>query len=624
MKNKLVQYSLFVFVLVGVLFACEKENEPIVETTSNQQIAKSISDFDENLIRDILLENNGRFVEANFIGRIIDQEDQPIQGATVSLGGQQQTTDANGIVTFLAAGVQEHFAYASVSALGYTNGSRVMVPNIEASGQNAFTIKLFRIENTQIIPATGGEVVVENEGGSEAFIHFNEGFMDENGNPYTDDVFVSANYLNPLDEDTANTMPGDLYGMTSNYEEVALGSYGMINVELRGTSGQKLQITNTARISLPIHPNQMAASADQVPMWSFNEATGVWIEETVAQKEGDYYVADVNHFSFWNCDAPFSVVDFTATVIDQATGSPLAGVKVNITYANFTRFAWTNSNGQVSGKIPSGQTIGITITSHPCGTVLYSNPSFGPFTSATNITIPITIATQQAITVSGTVTNCANQPVTNGYVTYSSTNGQFGGVSLVTAGTHNYMSLSCVLPAIIDLEAGDMDTGQVMATTTVTANPTAITNLNICGGIATEYIRYSIDTAPTEYETLNPYAVVELPNFLSMGATRPSGFSTVINGNVTTLMTGIPFDANPFTTTTPSMVIKRLGHPDGINVANTVTAIANGNITNPITFDITAFGPVGFYIDVSFSGQYVDNNGAVRFISGAAHILRDF
>ena len=83
-------------------------------------------------------------------------------------------------------------------------------------------------------------------------------------------VLVNANYLNPLDEDTANTMPGDLYGLNSNYETVALGSYGMINVELRGMSGQKLQIANTAKISLPIHPNQMATATSQVPMWSFN------------------------------------------------------------------------------------------------------------------------------------------------------------------------------------------------------------------------------------------------------------------------------------------------------------------------------------------------------------------
>ncbi|MEM6687417.1 MAG: hypothetical protein AAF617_16680 [Bacteroidota bacterium] len=625
MKKKLVQYSLCFLALLGIIVACQKENEPVVETVTNQQIAKRASDIDENLIRDILLENSGRFVDANFIGRIIDQDNQPIQGATVDLGGQQQTTDANGMVTFLGANVQEYFAYARVSASGFTKGSRVMVPNTEASGQNMFTIKLFSLNNGQIISSSGGEIVVENGGGNNAYIHFKDGFMDENGVPYTGNVTVYANYLDPLADDTANSMPGDLYGINSNYEEVSLGSYGMIDVELRGTSGQKLQITNNAKISLPIHQDQIANADSQVPMWSFNEATGVWVEEAVAQKDGDYYIADVRHFSFWNCDAPFPLVNFSATVIDQNTGNPLAGLKFSISYNGFARHAWTNANGMVSGKIPSGQPLGLTITIEPCGTVLLNNSNFGPFTGTTNITVPVTIPTTQIVTVSGTVTDCANQPVTNGYVQYTSGNGQFNALSLVTAGTHSFTGLSCSVPANIDLEAGDIASGQIIGTTTVTANPNATINLNICGGLADEYIRYNVGTNPTVYETLFPYSGIEVPNFLSMGASRPPNSATLLNGNRTVVMTGIPFVGDPYAITTPGMVIKRLGHPDGINVAATITAINNNTITTPITFDILVFGAaVGDFIDVSFSGQYIDNLGGMRTINGLAHIRRDF
>ncbi|MBC8757463.1 hypothetical protein H2O64_22525 [Kordia sp. YSTF-M3] len=616
MKKKLTKYLLLVTVLLATMIACQKESEPLLENSSDIETTQKEYGANSEHLAQVLSESKGRLTEANFIGRIIDDGNNPIVGATVTLGGHQQTTDQNGIVTFMGASVHENFAYASVTAQGYTNGSRVMVPNSGANSQNTFTIKLFSLGNSQTISSQGGEVTIETDLEREAIIIFNNGFVDENGNSYSGNVSVSANYLDPLSEDTADTMPGDLYGVNANYEEVALGSFGMINVELRGSAGQKLQITSPARIMMPIHPDQMTMAPNQVPMWSFNEDTGVWFEETVAYKNGDYYVTDVNHFSFWNCDAPFPVTNFQATIIDANSGTPLSGVKVTINYNGFVRNALTNNNGIVSGKIPSGQTMNLTISTHICGTVLFTNPTFGPFNGPTSITIPVTVPTQQLINISGTVTNCASQAVTNGYVTYSSTIGQFGGISLVTAGTHNFTGVSCATPVNIDLEAGDMDTGEI-ATTTVTANPNAVANFNLCGGPAPEYIRYSINGNPVQYEILYPSAGVETPNYLYMSTSAPGNGGTIIIGNVTALGT-YPFISNPYVTTTPSLSIKRLGDVNGID------PIATEALAMPMTFTITSFGPVNSYIDVSFTGNYVDSFGTTKTITGEAHLIRDY
>ncbi len=615
MKKNLLKYvAVFAIIAIAIL-ACQKENELQIETSVTTEVAQKTERVDTNQLTEILREYKGRSVEANFIGRIIGPEDQPISGAIVTLGGQQQTTDDNGIVTFINAVVNENFAYASASANGYSNGSRVMVPIYSPNNQNSFTIKLFSLENSQIIASTGGEVTIETALDRAAIIVFNNGFEDENGNPYTGNVSVSVNHLDPLSEDTANTMPGELYGIDQNYQEVTLGSYGMINVELRGNAGQKLQITNPARIMMPIHTNQMATAPSQVPMWSFNEDTGVWLEETVAYRNGDYYVSDVDHFSFWNCDAPFPVVNFNATVTDVNTGNPVAGLKVTISYSNFSRYATTNSNGNVSGKIPSGQVMTLTITDL-CGTVLYSNTNFGPFNSATNITIPVTLLPTSTINVSGSVLNCSASPVTNGYVTYSSTSGQFFGTSLVTAGTHSYTAVSCSIPISIDLLGGDMSTGQTIAAITVIANPNAIANLNACAGTAAEYIRYSINGNPIQYEIQNPHGSLEPPNYVSLGSVSANGNGTLIIGNTTTLGT-YPFDSNPFSTTLPSMAIKRLGDINGINPAS------SAGVVGAITFTITNFGPIGSYIDVSFTGNYIDLLGNASTITGDVHVLRD-
>lgn len=616
MKKKLTKYVLVVAVLVATMMACQKESEPLLENSSDVETMRKASRDNSEHLAQALRESKGRLTEANFIGRIIDDGNNPIMGAIVTLGGHQQTTDQNGIVTFMGASVHENFAYASVTAQGYTNGSRVMVPNSDANSQNTFTIKLFSLGNSQTISSQGGEVTIETDLEREATIIFNNGFVDENGNSYSGNVSVSANYLDPLSEDTADTMPGELYGIDANYQEVALGSFGMINVELRGSAGQKLQITSPASIMIPIHPDQIAMAPNQVPMWSFNEDIGVWFEETVAYKNGDYYVTDVNHFSFWNCDAPFPVVNFNATIIDATTTNPLAGLKVVIIYNAFSRYATTDSNGNVSGKIPSGQVMTLTITDF-CNTVLYNNPAFGPFTSPTSITIPVTLTTVSPINVSGTVLDCAALPVTNGYVTYASTAGQFFGTSLVTAGTHSYTSVSCSVPVSIDVEGGDMSTGQIIASTTVIANPNAIVNLNACGGVAPEYIRYSINGNPVQYEILYPYGSIELPNYVSMGTTSSNNSGTAIIGNTTTVGGPYPFENNPFTSSIQSMAIKRLGATNGIN------PVATTGIAGAVTFTITNMGAIGTYMDVTFTGNYVDQIGNTNTITGDAHIIRD-
>ncbi|PTX63482.1 uncharacterized protein UPF0560 [Kordia periserrulae] len=607
MKKSLKKYvTLCSLVLISIL-ACQKEEQIVQETSSSNQITQKYEGVDSDEIKNALQHYKGRETEGNFIGRVIDDNQQPIAGAIVTLGNQQEITDANGIVVFFGAIVNENFAYAQASAAGYTNGSRVMVP----TGNDSFTIQLFSIENSQIIESSGGEVQIDTEFGEPVTVRFNGGFMDENGNPYYGAVNVSVNYLDPLAAETANTMPGELYGIDANFQEVVLGSYGMVNVALVGSGGQNLQITNPAELEIPIHPAQQATAPSQVPMWSFNEDTGVWFEETVAYNTGSHFVAQVNHFSFWNCDAPFPVVNFDATVIDSGTGAPLAGLQVKITYGGFARYAYTNSSGVVSGKIPSNQTMILEIIDE-CGTVIHTINPFGPYSGATSITIPVTLATAP-VSVSGTMVDCSGVPVTNGYVTYKNSAGQLLGTFIVTGGTHSYSGAACALPLTVILDGIDNNTGQAVSTTTVIANPTATANLIACGGTPSEYIRYSINGGTIQYDILYPGGGIQPPNSIGMYASNPT-LGTYMYGNVVALGT-YPFDHS---LSIPALAFEAFGDVNGIDpVATTGTAGA-------IQFTITNMGPVGTYMDVSFSGNYIDASGVLRTINGDAHIIRDF
>jgi len=612
-------YGVLLLVAIG-FYNCEKEI--IHENVENQEnknadysFKKSTSNEIDEKLADYVRKYNGRQVKGDFIGRIINENNDPIEGAKVIIGGLGKETDENGIVSFTNAQVQQYFAHIRASADGYLDGSRVIVPDLNENNQNNFTIKLFKFNSAaRIHSEKGGEISFKTDKG-EGFVYFNPGFIDEFGNSYNGTVAVSINYLDPLNPDTANTMPGDLYGITQGFEQVALGSYGMIQVELRGTSGQKLQIVDPAKLIMPIHPDQIGTAASQVPMWSFNEHAGVWYEETIAYRNGNQYEAEVSHFSFWNCDAPFPVVNFSATVVDAATLSPISGLRVEIIYNGFIRNATTNATGVVSGKIPSNQTMMIRILD-VCGNVLYLNTSFGPFGAATNITIPVTINPLQAFTLSGTVTDCSSSPVTNGYVTLSSSSGQHIASISVTAGTYSYTGIGCVLPTNVTITGVDFSTAQGSITiATVNPGPNTL-NIVICGGLSSEYIRYRVNTTtgPYQYDLMQPRGFVGI-NRASVQASNSTG-TTYIFSNTTTLGTGYPFGTGLNT-----MFVEALSHINGLNPNATMA------LTTPMTFDLVAITPgpggIGTYISIDFAGNYVDNNLNTNYIEGEARIYRD-
>ncbi|AXG70013.1 hypothetical protein KORDIASMS9_02242 [Kordia sp. SMS9] len=606
MKKNFKKYLALCTLILVTILACQKE-EQIPQDAVTATTTQKAENADSERIERALREYKGREVEGNFIGRVIDEDNQPIIGATVTLGGQQEVTDANGIVSFINVIVNQNFAYAQASAQGYSNGSRVMVP----TGSNSFTIKLFSLGNAQVITSDGGEISINSEEIGETYIRFNGGFMDENGNPYNGNVYVTANYLDPLSEDTANTMPGELYGIDANYQEVALGSYGMISVEMRGSAGEKLQITNPAQIEIPIHPSQMGAAPGSIPTWSFDENSGVWVEEGVAINNGTHFVAQVTHFSFWNCDAPFPVVNFDATVVQSGTTTPLSGMTVTISYSTFSRSAVTNASGVVSGKIPSGQVLTITVTD-PCGTVV-STGTYGPYTGATSLTLPATLSTVP-VNVSGTVVNCSGALVTNGYVIYKDTGGQTLGFATVTTGTHSYTAVACSIPITIVMDGLDNATGQTIVTTAAIANPTATANLVACGGTPTEFIRFSVNAGPLQYNIINPGGGVQTPSFINLGAQSPTS-GTYIFGNTITPGT-YPFDTNM--AGPPALAMEVLGDVNGIDPVATV------GIPGAIQFTILNVGGVGAFMEIEFTGNYIDRFGTTRTITGEAYIIRDY
>ncbi|MBP8157818.1 MAG: hypothetical protein KAX93_05520, partial [Flavobacterium sp.] len=215
-------HSLFAALLLVVAFSsCESNDDSTTNPSPNDET---------------FAQNFGSQVSRDFIGQVVDTNNQPIQGVTIKIGSSTTQTDVNGVFILNAANVYQKFAFIKATKSGYIDGSRSMVPT---TGKN--NVKIMLLANTPIQTVQSG-VASEVALPSGTKVVFDGAFEDANGNDYSGSVQVAMFHLLPSDDNINKLMPGMLYAQTENNEEAILETFGMMNIELRGSAGQKLNI----------------------------------------------------------------------------------------------------------------------------------------------------------------------------------------------------------------------------------------------------------------------------------------------------------------------------------------------------------------------------------------------
>ncbi|MEJ6556759.1 MAG: hypothetical protein QNL41_02590, partial [Flavobacteriaceae bacterium] len=239
-------------------------------------------------------------MNSDFMGRVVDNLNNPISGATVQIGSSTTDTDINGIFIIKNAQAYEKFAFIKVEKAGFLHGSRSVVPT---AGINHVKIMLLPQTVTQTVSSGIAESVSLSNG---AAVELSGAYSNSDGSEYTGDVQVTLHLLNPTDENMQQQMPGMLLAENLENEARMLETLGMLAVELRSETGEKLNLSEgtTATISVPLDPEILASAPNEIPLWYFDEDNGYWIEEGSATLQGTKYVGTVSHFSFWNCDIP--------------------------------------------------------------------------------------------------------------------------------------------------------------------------------------------------------------------------------------------------------------------------------------------------------------------------------
>lgn len=452
-------------------------------------------------------------VQITISGRVLDDENLPVTGAVVKAGNLTANTDLNGNFELKNVTIDPNASFVKVEKTGFFGGSRTFKAIKEST--HYVSIQLIKKNDAgSFASAAGGDITVPN-GGSINF-EANSVIDPQTKTPYTGTVAVSAFWLNPTADNFLEIMPGELRGIDENDKQVGLQSFGMMVVELTGVSGEKLQLSGSkpATMKFPIAPAQQASAPATIAFWSFNDTTGLWKQEGMATRQGNEYIGKASHFSFWNCDAPFALVDFKATLKDQ-DGNPAKRLKVIIKTADDpngpTAYSYSDTAGLIAGLIPAGKKLDLTITGN-CNDVIHTS-EIGPFSATTDMgSISITIPADSKVTVTGEILECNGQPLTNGYADIGIL-GKFERAPVVN-GVLNYSFNRCgssyTKASIRITDVANNIIGGIKEVDVI-ANSASAGEIKVCDGDLTEYFNYTMDTVSRNYlppannVTLNKY-----------------------------------------------------------------------------------------------------------------------
>lgn len=259
--------------------------------------------------------NEEAMLQKNVSALILSSNSNALAAAEIVIAGQTFKTDGFGKAAFtVQIPKSATHVVVAVKKDGFISQSlRIEAGQLEQLSANLLNVKqtvsIAKIEEAQVIQS-----VYQN---AQITIPENA-FVLPNGQPATGAVTVA---FTPWDITAAdlNAMPANGVARDAQGNIVNLISAGMITATFTNAAGQKLQLaagkTADIQMDLPVASinNQKLLVGSSIPMWHFDEAKGLWIEEGVGQvvaslssTTGLAVHATVSHFSTWNWDFKFA------------------------------------------------------------------------------------------------------------------------------------------------------------------------------------------------------------------------------------------------------------------------------------------------------------------------------
>jgi hypothetical protein len=294
-------------------------------------------------------------------GKVMDTSGNPLSGVKVTTGTASAISGNNGKFSFKEAEVINKRAVIKFEKSGYFTLTRSGVKQNEMFIEAVMHPKGNSDISIQTTFDTKDETTLKVPAGMEVKFPASS-IMRADGSAYSGTVRADMLYLDPNNENFTGMMPGgDLAAIRTDNSEVMLISWGMTDVVLTDESGKPLQIKNgsEAETTFPIPAGMQSNPPATIPLWSFNDAKGIWIEEGVATLQGNVYVGTTTHFSWVNLDEPARRVTIKGEVKD-CEDKAVPYVKVTADQTS----AYTNSKGEFTVIVPEQTAVTVKVTAN--------------------------------------------------------------------------------------------------------------------------------------------------------------------------------------------------------------------------------------------------------------------
>ena len=315
----------------------------------------------------------GRMEDIALSGIVRDASGTPIDGVSIVSGSSATITNTDGFFEFdqiQVVNVQNGRSVVRFSKAGYFDVVRSMDADNDAADGASWEVVMCKKENNDFtsIKTYSSSSDQTLQAGEMKIDMPQDGYkVDGTGAGYTGKVKSEMVYLDPNNERFSEMMPGgDLAAVRSDNSSAQLVSYGMTDLNMYAENGDKLQLKDgsKAKLTFPIPAGMGENPPASIPLWSFNEKTGLWEEEGSAALQGNVYVGEVSHFSWVNLDDPEQLATVCGYVKDD-TGKALPGVRLIV--GQLQSPTLIGADGYYEQKVPANTKFNIIVRSHYYG-----------------------------------------------------------------------------------------------------------------------------------------------------------------------------------------------------------------------------------------------------------------
>ncbi len=281
---------------------------------------------------------------ATLISEVVDEKGNPIVGVTVKVAGQEKQTNTMGKVKFTLKNIKSNKVVLLIKKAGYlTTAKEVMLQNDK---KTAIAVKLFADQITTKFKSSGGIEVENTDKTAKVAIPANV-IVDAKGVPYQGEVSLAMSYYGPEDLKGIQSFAQPYVGVQENNAgNTDIISVGVIEVKLSDQNGDPLQLKSGSKATITFPKNSVSDGLDSIPLWHYDEAKKIWIEDGVAKKQADgSYKGEVNHFTLWNLDIPIK----GDRALLKGCFEDQKGKRLTDIYSEIVTTGWSNRGGTSDG-----------------------------------------------------------------------------------------------------------------------------------------------------------------------------------------------------------------------------------------------------------------------------------